>query len=240
MNRYTADTFFNGRIKVRQDKSGYRFSIDAILLADFVGARPKSTVVDLGTGCGIIPLMLALRNPEARFFGVEIQPTLAELAEKNVKDNLLEEKIKIIHNDMQSITNEMISGPVDLVVSNPPYRKVLSGRVNPCLQRAVARHEIKINLKELLKTAERILRPSGRFFTIYPAERSIDLIAGMRETGIEPKRIRSIHSAQGTEARFILMEGVKGGRSGVNIEKPLIIYKNKVDYTDEVEKMFYP
>jgi tRNA1Val (adenine37-N6)-methyltransferase len=141
---------------------------------------------------------------------------------------------------MQSITNEMISGPVDLVVSNPPYRKVLSGRVNPCLQRAVARHEIKINLKELLKTAERILRPSGRFFTIYPAERSIDLIAGMRETGIEPKRIRSIHSAQGTEARFILMEGVKGGRSGVNIEKPLIIYKNKVDYTDEVEKMFYP
>ena len=240
MNRYTADTFFNGRIKVRQDKSGYRFSIDAILLADFVGARSKNTVVDLGTGCGIIPLILALRNPEARFFGVEIQPTLAELAEKNVKDNLLEEKIKIIHNDMQSITIEMISGPVDLVVSNPPYRKVLSGRVNPCLQRAVARHEIKINLKELLKTAERILRPSGRFFTIYPAERSIDLIAGMRETGIEPKRIRSIHSAQGTEARFILMEGVKGGRSGVNIEKPLIIYKNKVDYTDEVEKMFYP
>jgi len=240
MNRYTADTFFNGRIKVKQDKSGYRFSIDAVLLADFVRARPKSTVVDLGTGCGIIPLILALRNPEAKFFGVEIQPTLAELAEKNVTDNLLEKKIKIINKDMQSITVEMISGPVDLVVSNPPYRKVLSGRVNPCLHRAVARHEIKINLTELLKTAGRILRTAGKFFTIYPAERAIDLIAGMRETGIEPKRIRSIHSAQGTEARLILMEGVKGGRSGVNIDKPLIIYKNKTDYTDEVEKMFCP
>ncbi len=240
MNRYTADTFFNGRIKVKQDKSGYRFSIDAVLLADFVRARPKNTVVDLGTGCGIIPLILALRNPEARFFGVEIQPTLAELAEKNVRDNLLKEKIKIINKDMRSITVEMTSGPVDLVVSNPPYRKILSGRVNPCLQRAVARHEIKINLTELLNTAGRILRTAGKFFTIYPAERTIDLIAGMRETGIEPKRIRSIHSAQGTEARLVLMEGVKGGRSGVNIDKPLIIYKNKADYTDEVEKMFCP
>ncbi len=237
MNRYTADTFFNGRIKVRQDKSGYRFSIDAVLLANFVRVRPKNTVVDLGTGCGIIPLILAVRNPDAGFFGVEIQPALAELAEKNVKDNLLEEKIKIIHQDMQSITMDMISGPVDLVVSNPPYRKVFSGRVNPCLQRAVARHEIKINLKELLETAGRILRPAGRFFTIYPAERTIDLMAEMRETGIEPKRIRSIHSTLGTEARLILMEGLKGGRSGVTIENPLIIYKDK-EYTDEVEKMF--
>ncbi|MFO7560514.1 MAG: tRNA1(Val) (adenine(37)-N6)-methyltransferase [Desulfobacterales bacterium] len=239
MNRYTADTFFNGKIKVRQDKSGYRFSIDAVLLADFVSVRPKNTVVDLGTGCGIIPLILAIRNPEAVFFGVEIQPALAELAEKNASDNFLEEKIKIIHKDMQSITIDMISGPVDRVVSNPPYRKVLSGRVNPCLQRAVARHEIKINLEELLKTAGRILRPAGKFFIIYPAERTIDLMAGMRETGIEPKRMRSVHSAQGTEARLILMEGLKGGQSGITIENPLIIYKNK-EYTDEVEKMFSP
>jgi tRNA1Val (adenine37-N6)-methyltransferase len=238
MRQYTADTFFDGRIKVKQDKSGYRFSIDAVLLAAFVKIKPKSVVVDLGTGCGIIPLILAVRNPEARFFGVEIQKALAELAEKNIKDNLLEKQITIIRCDMQSITLERISGPVDLAVSNPPYRKALSGRVNPCLQRAVARHEIKINLKELLLTAERILRPSGKFFTIYPAERTIDLIAAMRKTGIEPKRIRSIHSARETEAKLLLIEGVKGGRSGVTFEKPLVIYKNEVDYTDEVEEMF--
>jgi tRNA1Val (adenine37-N6)-methyltransferase len=152
---------------------------------------------------------------------------------------MLEEKIKIVHKDMQSITTDMIAGPADLVLSNPPYRKFLSGKVNPCLQRAVARHEIKINLMELLETAGKLLKGGGRFFTIYPAERVVDLIVGMRDSGIEPKRIRSIHSAQGTEARLILMEGVKGGRSGVNIDKPLIIYKNKVDYSDEVEKMFY-
>jgi len=238
MMRYTTDTFFNGKIKVRQDTSGYRFSIDAVLLADFVKVRPKDTVVDLGTGCGIIPLILALRNPQARFFGVEIQSDLARLAEKNVQDNSLEERIQIIRKDMQSVTTDMVSGPVDLVLSNPPNRRVLSGRVNPCLQRAVARHEIKMDLPGLLQTAGKILRGAGKFFTIYPAGRVTDLIVGMRETGIEPKRIRFIHSAQGTEAKLVLMEGVKDGRSGVSIDKPLIIYKNKADYTEEVEKMF--
>jgi tRNA1Val (adenine37-N6)-methyltransferase len=129
---------------------------------------------------------------------------------------------------------------VDIVVSNPPYRKMDSGRINPNSQKAVARHEIKIKLEEMLTIAGRILRTAGKFYTIYPADRTIDLLSGMRKTGIEPKRIRTIHSNQGADAKLVLVEGTKGGGSGIKILAPLIIYKDQENYSNEVEKMFLP
>lgn len=240
MNQFVPDTFFNGRILVKQDRHGYRFSIDAVLLADFSEIRPNSTIVDLGTGCGILPLILAYRNPDTRFWGIEIQKALADIARENVIENGLDKRIQILCTDMKSLTNNMVSGPVDIVISNPPYRKTDSGRINPNSQRAVARHEIKIKLEEILTVAEKILRTAGKFFIIYPSNRMIDLLSGMRKSGIEPKRIRTIHSTQETEAKLVLVEGTKGGGSGAKISAPLFIYKDQENYTAEVEKMFLP
>jgi tRNA1Val (adenine37-N6)-methyltransferase len=240
MNQLVPDTFFNGQILVKQDSYGYRFSIDAVLLADFSEIRPHNTIVDLGTGCGILPLILAYRNPDTRFWGIEIQNTLADLARENVIENGLDKRIQILCTDMKSLTTNMVSGPVDIVICNPPYRKTDSGRINPNSQRAVARHEVKIKLEEILAVAVKILRTAGKFFIIYPSNRMIDLLSGMRKSGIEPKRIRTIHSTQGVEAKLVLVEGTKGGGSGVKISAPLIIYKDQENYTAEVEKMFLP
>ena len=240
MNPLTTDTFFNGRIQVKQNRAGYRFSIDAVLIAGQTIPRPDDTVLDLGTGCGIIPLILAYRHPKIKVYGIEVQQQLADLASVNVKENRMENRITIHCMDMKNLKHDMISGPADLVVSNPPYRKAESGRINPDQQRAVARHEIKATLSDVVETARRMLRTSGRFVMVYPAERMADILIQMRSAGIEPKSLRTIHSNRHTEAKLILVEGKKGGSPGLKIEPPLIIYRKDGSYTDEVQEMFKP
>ncbi|MBU4420703.1 MAG: methyltransferase, partial [Proteobacteria bacterium] len=197
-------------------------------------------ILDLGTGCGIIPLIMAYRNPELTVYGIEVQKELADIATINVKSNNMENQISIFCRDMKELNYNMISGPVDMVVSNPPYRKISSGRMNPDQQRAVARHEIKATLFDVIETARRMLRTSGRFVTIYSSERLTDIITQMRSFDIEPKFLRSIHSNKNSDAKLILIEGVKGGRPGVTIAFPLIIYNEDSSYTDEVKQMFLP
>ena len=240
MNSYTTDTFFNGKIRIAQDRTGYRFSIDAVLLAYFADPRSGDKVLDLGTGCGIIPLILAYRQPHIAIYGVEVQTELAELAVCNVRENQLEDRITVFCNDMKLLRPAMTAGPVDLVVCNPPFRRQGSGRINPDTQRAVARHEIKANLGDIIQTSHRMLRTAGRLVLIYTAGRLTDVLCRMRTDGIEPKFIRMIHSRQDTAADLILIEGVKGGRPDLKIAPPLIIYDKKTDYTDEVESMLRP
>jgi len=240
MNPYTTDTFFNGKIRVTQDRTGYRFSIDAVLLAHFADPRSGDKVLDLGTGCGIIPLMLAYRQPQIEIYGVDVQVELAELALTNVRENQLKERITVFCTDMKLLRPAMTAGPVDLVVCNPPFRRQGSGRINPDAQRAVARHEIKANLHDIIQTSHRMLRAAGRLVLIYTAGRLTDILFRMRADGIEPKFIRMIHSRQDTEAALVLIEGVKGGRPDLKIAPPLIIYDKNNDYTDEVESMFKP
>ena len=240
MNSYTTDTFFNGKIRVTQDRTGYRFSIDAVLLAHFADPRSGDKVLDLGTGCGIIPLILAYRQPHISLYGVEVQTVLAELAVSNVRENQLENRITVFCTDMKLLRPAMTAGPVDLVVCNPPFRRRGSGRINPDAQRAVARQEITATLGDIIQTSHRMLRTAGRLVLIYTAERMTDILSQMRTDGIEPKFIRMIHSRQDTEAALILIEGVKGGRPDLKIAPPLIIYDKKNDYTDEVGSMFRP
>jgi len=240
MNAYTTDTFFNGKIRITQDRTGYRFSIDAVLLAYFADPRSGDKVLDLGTGCGIIPLILAYRQPNIVIYGVEVQTELAELAVSNVRENQLEDRITVFCTDMKLLRTAMTAGPADLVVCNPPFRRQGSGRINPDAQRAVARHEIKANLGDIIQTSHRMLRTGGRLVLIYTAGRLTDILSRMRTDGIEPKFIRMIHSRQDTEAALILIEGVKGGRPDLKIAPPLIIYDKKNDYTDEVGSMFRP
>ena len=238
MPSYTTDTFFNGRIQVRQERAGYRFSIDAVLLAHHAAPRSGNRIIDLGTGCGIIAMIMAFRNPGIKIYGVELQDELVELAISNVKANRLQDRISVLGIDMKKIKPHHVEGPVDLIVSNPPFRRPGSGKLNPDDQRAVARHEIKAKLHDVIDTARRTLKTAGRLVTIYTAERTADILHQMRTAGIEPKHIRMIHSHSLSDAKLVLVEGLKGGKPGLKIPPPLIIYGENGEYTDEVQKMF--
>ncbi len=236
----TEDTFFNGRIKVFQHRDGYRFSIDAVLLSAFSAPKAKDRIVDLGTGCGIIPLILGYRHPEAILSGIEVQPELAALAARNIEVNGLTDRITIIRQDMRLLSSAAVSGPVDMVISNPPYRKDRSGRVNLHSQRAIARHEILVTLQDVTDTAARLLGIGGRFAIIYPAERITDLLTTLRSAGIEPKCIQTIHANIHDPARLVLVSGIKAGRPGAAMIEPLVIFQPNGSYTDRVQAMFAP
>jgi tRNA1Val (adenine37-N6)-methyltransferase len=237
MSHNTTDTFFDGALSVMQSRTGYRFSIDAILLASAIEPKAGQTVVDLGTGCGIIPLILAYRQPDIRIYGVEMQADLVELARTNATRSRMADRIHIVPADIRQLKAEQVDGPVDLVVCNPPYHRAQSGRLNPNPQRAIARHEIYLKLEQLLSSVRRILRTGGRFATIYPAERIVDLFSTMRGAGIEPKQMRAIHARRPEGAKLILAQGVMRGSPGMTVDPPLVICTADGNYTDEVQQM---
>jgi tRNA1Val (adenine37-N6)-methyltransferase len=236
-NETTTDSLFRGRLRVVQKKKGYRFSIDSAILAKHVSLKATDVAVDLGTGCGIIPLILSLKTPLAHIYGVEIQEDLADLASKNVQMNGMEESISVIHGDMKDVRTFLTPASADVVFSNPPYRKLHSGRINPEAERAVARHEIKASVRDVLSAAECLLKASGNFVVIYPAERTVDLVSQMRALNLEPKRLRWIHSRQNSEARLVVAEGTKHGNPGLKVVAPLVIYEASGEYTEEVREM---
>nr|HID58470.1 tRNA1(Val) (adenine(37)-N6)-methyltransferase [Desulfobacterales bacterium] len=236
-DKLTVDCLFHGQIKVLQEKRGYRFSIDAVILAHHVSSIPYERAVDLGTGCGVIPIILAYRKPSGHIYGVEVQKTLAELARKNVFLNKMEDRISIIDQDLKEIEKVFGSASFDLVFSNPPYRRLNSGRINPYSQRAIARHEIMATLEDIVKCASHILINRGRMVVIYLAERIVDLVVKMREFDIEPKLLRTIHAYDDSEAKLIILEGIKGGKPGLKIGQPLVIYTGNSSYTEEIKEM---
>jgi tRNA1Val (adenine37-N6)-methyltransferase len=240
MREITSDWALNGAIQVKQRRTGYRFSIDALLLAGCLRPDLSSGVLDLGTGCGIIPLVLARRHSGLRICGVEIQRDLARIARENVLANGMDDQVKILEMDMRQLKKSDLPFSVNLVVSNPPYRRRHSGRINPDSQKAIARHEIKVTLPELVDAGARILDPGGKFAVIYPAERLLDLLGCMRQRVLEPKRLRMVQSAPGEEAKRVLVEGKKLGRPGLRVSPPLTVYRADGSYSDEVAAMLRP
>ncbi|MCP3951176.1 MAG: tRNA1(Val) (adenine(37)-N6)-methyltransferase [Desulfobacterales bacterium] len=241
MNSVTDDTFFGGRLTVRQPREGYRYSIDAVLLADFIRCKAGQTILDLGTGCGIIPLILAFRYPGLKIHGVEIQDKLARIAAENVCANNLTKRIHILNQDLKNLKMKQVPDQVQQVVCNPPYRRINSGRVNPHQEKAGARHEIFARLADFVDVAARMLQLSGSLTSIYPAPRLVDMVAHMRRANFEPKRLRMVHSKTSDPARLVLITGVKGGRpGGLEVEPPLVIYRADGDYTREVARKFLP
>ncbi len=234
----TSDSFFNGRLRVSQGRTGYRFSIDAVLLAHFVDPGANQHVMDLGTGCGIIPLILAFRHPTIHCTGVEIQGELANLAADNVSENHLSQRIRIVNADVKTLPGPGDGPAADLVVCNPPYRRKHSGRVNPNHQKALARHEIRGALSDFVTCARRLLPVSGQFAAIYPAERLVDLLGQMRSADIEPKCIQPVHSFADATAKRVLVSGTRGGRPGAVVQPPLVIYREAGQYTAAVAAMF--
>ena len=220
----TNDTLFDGRLNIKQAKSGYRFSMDAVVLANHAAIKAGDQLLDLGTGCGVIALMLAHLHPDITIYGVEIQKTQADIAVQNVNENSMADRITIFHRDIKTITPSMTSGPVDVIICNPPHIPKPSGRINPDDQLAIARHEIAITLDDLIKTGKRMLNPTGRLIMVYPAKRMVETLTRMHSAQIEPKKITMIHTKPDTAAKRILIEGVKNGRPGIVIASPLFIH----------------
>jgi tRNA1Val (adenine37-N6)-methyltransferase len=212
----TLDLFWGGTLRIFQKKRGYRFSIDAVLLSQFIKMRKEEKAIDLGTGCGILPLLLSRTTKGTSFVGIEIQKELVELANKNVLSNHLQDRIVILHDDYKNAKKHFSPGSFDVVFSNPPYRKSLTGRMNPSLEKAIARHEIKGTLEELIGTISYLLPTKGRCYLIYPATRMVDLIEGLRNEKVEPKRLQLVYPSLDKEAKFVLIEAIKS--SGVTLE----------------------
>jgi tRNA1Val (adenine37-N6)-methyltransferase len=238
MAALTNDSFYDGRLNIKQAKSGYRFSLDAVVLARQAAIKPNDRVLDLGTGCGIIALMLAYLHPDITVYGVEIQKEQADIAVLNVNENFMADRIAIFHQDMKTITPSLTAGPVDVVICNPPHIAKPSGRINPDEQLAIARHEITITLDDLIKIASRMLNHAGRFILVYPAERLVETINKMHSARIEPKKLSMIYSKADTNAKRILLEGVKNGQPGIVITPPLIIHNADGSYTKTAQNMF--
>lgn len=238
MHEETLDEILNGLVRVFQRKRGYRFSIDAILLAHFVSLQSRSKVIDLGTGSGIVPLILAQRFPHTVWTGLEIQADMAGLAQKNVQHNGLEERITIVHGDARKVNNLFPAHSFDAVTCNPPYRKINSGRINPGEEKAIARHEIEGSLNDFLQAAKHLLKPGGKFFAIYPARRLVELVSLFRANSMEPKRMRLVYTNESSDAVFVLAEGRRGSREELKIEPALFIYDQDKKYTSRMNDIF--
>lgn len=229
----TVDDLRRAGLKIIQSRDGYRFSLDPVLLCAFASVRGGDAVADLGTGSGVIPLLLAKTTPAQRIVGVEIQPSLADRARRSVRLNGLEEQVEIVEADLRALRGLLPSRSFDVVLANPPFRQRGSGRMAPRAERAAARHELAGGLKDFLQAASLLLDNGGRFYVVYLAERLAELLAVMRAESVEPKRLRCVHARVGDEARMVLVEGRRGGRSGMVVEAPLFVYEGE-GYTAEV------
>ncbi|MBI2539849.1 MAG: tRNA1(Val) (adenine(37)-N6)-methyltransferase [Deltaproteobacteria bacterium] len=229
------DTLFHGKLRIIQAKRGYRFSLDAVLLAHFATLRGSDRVVDLGTGNGVIPLILARLHPAVEIVGMELQEEMVQRALRNVNLNRLEERVKILRGDVCSVEEVLPPESVAAVVCNPPYRRPASGRVNPDAEKRIARHEIKARLADFIRAGSYLLRRGGHMALVYPAARMVDLLQTMRQEEIEPKRLRLVHSYEGSAATLALAEGIKGAGTELKILPPLVVYTRDRKYTREMK-----
>lgn len=225
-------------MKIIQHRAQVPFALDPVLLAHFVRVHRRDRVLDLGTGTGIIPLLLAGRHPDANITGIELQPELAEMAERSVLLNELQQRIRILCGDYRQL--RVLSGreQFDVVTANPPYLKAGTGQLSPNPLRAGSRHELQGSLFETVQSGATAVRFGGRVAIVFLAERTVDLVESLRVHRVEPKRLRFVHSRAGRPASLLLVEGVKGGGSGLEVLPPLIIYEEGQRFTAEMQELY--
>ncbi|HME46080.1 MAG TPA: methyltransferase [Syntrophorhabdales bacterium] len=223
------------KLKLLQKRRAYRFSLDPILLANFIVLKKQERMLDIGTGCGIIPIYMSKQYPDNSLVGVEIQKTLFNLAVKNVRLNGCE-NVQILHGNISSVARTF-NEPFHVVVSNPPYVKRHSGRESPQHSRHLARYESSLDLNTLFAISASLLYTKGRLYIIYPAKRLAELVSAATAHGIEPRRLRLIHPRGHEPANLFLVECMKGGGAELKVERPLYIYGDG-EYTDEVASYY--
>lgn len=232
------DELFNGRLRIIQKKEGYRFSIDAILLAHFSSLLLADSIMDLGTGSGIIPLILARKTSASTIVGVEVQEAMADMAERTILLNGLADRVSILHEDLRSLRSRFTASSFDLVVSNPPYYPLGEGRINPGEEKAIARHEIMAKAEDVIAISHYLVRPSGFVIIIFPARRMADLLVSIRESGLEPKLLRIIYSHKHDEAKLVVVESIKRGNPDIEIKRPFFIYADGGGYSEDMQTVY--
>jgi len=231
----TLDSWGKGAVRIIQKKTGYRFSIDSLILYEFIQVKNRSRILDLGTGSGILALLLARDYPLSRVIALELAGEFVDLVRRNIILNQFQDRISVIQGDLCQLPGFIKKGGFDAVVSNPPYRPLHRGRINPDSQKALARHEIRLTLPKLLKAVAHGLKVGGKWFVIYPAWRLVSLLALSRQHRLEPKKIRLVHSFQDKEAEWVLMEAVYQGREELKILPPLTIYQETGVYSPQFQ-----
>jgi len=214
-------------LKIIQARDSYRFSVDSILLVNFIRVKNYEQVIDLGTGSGIIPLLLFGKRKGLSIYGVEIQEDLADMAKRSVELNKLQDHIILIREDFRNIKKIFKSNQFDVVISNPPYISLGQGKISPLSSKAIARHEIKGNLEDLISASNYLLKNKGRIYLVYKSNKLIELVVNLKEYDIEPKVIKFIHPRPGEDANMVLLEGIKGGKGELKIENPLFLKINE-------------
>lgn len=216
-----------GGLELIQDPSGFCFGVDAVFLSDFAKVRPGETVLDLGTGNGIIPILLSAKTKGKKFTGLEIQEKTADMARRSVAYNDLEDRIEIVAGDIKEASEIFKPAFFDVITTNPPYMLSEHGLRNADDARAVARHEVLCTLDDILRESMRLLQDKGRFYMIHRPFRLTEILIKMNHYKIEPKRIQFIHPYIDKEPVMILVEGVRGARPRVTVEPPIIIYDDR-------------
>ncbi len=226
--------------KIIQRPGEATFSLDAVLLAHFIRAAPGDSLCDLGTGTGVIPLLVAARGGSGQIVAVELQPELADLAERNIRLNGLSERVRVVTGDLRQVTLADLGRrePFDVATANPPFRKPGTGRLSPRAGRAIARHELQCTLDEVVRAGCRLVRHGGRVSLVYLAERLVDLVTSLRLQGLEPKRMRVVRPRPNGRAKLVLVEARAGGRGGLTVEADLVVRGADGLYTSEMRAIY--
>lgn len=225
-------------LKIIQNTEGFRFGIDAVLLANYCQIKPNSTIVDLGTGTGIIPLILYGKNKVDKIYGVEIQEEVAEMAKRSIMLNGLEDNIEILNINLKNVEEAIEINSIDVVVSNPPYMDVGTGKINPNDKKAISRHELMCELEDVIEKAKRLLKHNGRFFMIHRPNRLTDILYYLRKHKLEPKTLRFIHPKATKAPNLVLIKSIKAAKPELRIEQPLYVYNDDGQYTEEIHRIY--
>ena len=224
--------------KIIQNTKKFCFGMDAVLLSSFAKANEGNKVVDLGTGTGIIPILMEAKTKASSFIGLEIQEESVDMATRSVVMNNQQDKITIKQGDIKTASKDLGAAMFDVVTTNPPYMNNAHALVNPDEAKAIARHEIKCALEDVVREGSKLLKVGGKMYMVHRPLRLMDIITMMKKYKLEPKRIRFVHPYIDKEANMVLIEACKGGKSMVKIEKPLIVYKDVNVYTDEIHNIY--
>ena len=220
--------------RIIQNPEKFCFGMDAVLLSGFARAKEGDKVLDLGTGTGIIPILMEAKTKAFHLTGLEIQEESADMARRSVALNGLEERIRIVQGDIKEAGNIFGKAVFDVVTSNPPYMNDAHGLKNPDRSKAIARHEVLCTLEDVVREAAGLLKPGGRFYMVHRPHRLIEIITMLTKYKLEPKRMKMVHPFVDKEANMVLIESVRGGRSMIKVEAPVIVFKEPGVYSDEI------
>ena len=236
-NERVDDLQRNG-LKIIQKTDGFCFGMDAVLLSGFAHVKSGEKVLDMGTGTGIIPLLLSAKTQGEHFTALEIQKEIAEMAARSVAMNHLEDKIEIVNGDIKEASRIFGAASFDVVTTNPPYMNDAHGLKNPTEVKAISRHEVLCTLEDVVREGAKILKSGGRMYMVHRPHRLIEIITAMKQYKMEPKRMCMVHPFKDKEANMVLIEAVKGGGSWLKMEAPIIVYKEPGVYTDEIYSIY--